>query len=148
MGEGQGALSKVIAVRPVIRVSQEVTALPEHKQLALLRYLLGKFGHPGAKALLPWDNVGDQEVDRGYEGLLLVEPGRPSAETTFGVALMFRKITVTLAHEIAALLEPDPAWEVLARVAATLYAERKISFGATARIAGVPYVDFFSVLSR
>jgi predicted HTH domain antitoxin len=55
---------------------------------------------------------------------------------------------LVLPDELAALLGPEPSQELLARAAATLYAQGKISFGAGARLAGVPYVEFFAVLAR
>lgn len=61
---------------------------------------------------------------------------------------MPRELMLLLPDEVAALLEPDAARDVLGRVAATLYGERKISFGAAARLAGVAYADFFRLLAR
>lgn len=42
----------------------------------------------------------------------------------------------------------DPAGEILKRLAAALYAERKISLGKAAQVSGLSYVAFLDVLAE
>jgi len=64
-----------------------------------------------------------------------------------GVTSVAYELKVPLPDEVATLLSRDMVGDILRRLAATLYAERKISFGAAARLAGVSYTDFFGVLA-
>lgn len=69
MREGKATRWEVVAVRSAIEVFQEVMALPENEQRALLDYLLRRFGYPDPRAFLPWDDLEDEEIDRAYERL-------------------------------------------------------------------------------
>ena len=69
MREGKGTGREVVVVRSAIEVFQEVIALPEIEQRALLDYLLRKFGYLHTRAFLPWDDLEDEEADRAYERL-------------------------------------------------------------------------------
>lgn len=63
-------IAEVTAMRSAIEVFEEVIKLPENEQRALLDHLLRKFGYPDPRALLPWDDLDDEEVDRAYERLI------------------------------------------------------------------------------
>lgn len=63
-----------------------------------------------------------------------------------GVSCM--EVRLNLPDEVVLLLDSgDVPGEILKRLAVTLYAEGKVSFGAAAHLARVPYADFFQVLA-